>query len=390
MAHSRKRKSSSFYPVFGVLMALVILGLSAYFLASPRRDYSPVEKRTLSSFPTLNLTTLADGSFMNQVETWMSDQFPLRDRFVVIKTRVDLLRGQRESQNVYCLTDGSLAERFTDPEPEKEARILAAIDAFAARYPAADFSFLLVPSAVSVKAALLPEHALTDDQNAFIDRFNAALPERFTRIDLREAFAAAPDGARLFYRTDHHWAEDGVAIAANALHETLGVGSLADFDQGVAAGDFVGALSAKSGFPADQADRVVIYRPKEGTEAAGILYTVDYEAEQTSSASIYRAEALRGDNAYEVFLGGNHPSITIRTSCDTDRSLLILRDSFANACVPLLVPYFKTITLIDPRYYYGDIDLAMQTEGYTDVLFLYCASTFSEGSSLATVLENGK
>jgi len=42
--------------------------------------------------------------------------------------------------------------------------------------------------------------------------------------------------------------------------------------------------------------------------------------------------------------------------------------------------------MIDPRYYYDNIDLVIKSEGITDVLFLYNADTFLGDTSLADVL----
>jgi hypothetical protein len=43
--------------------------------------------------------------------------------------------------------------------------------------------------------------------------------------------------------------------------------------------------------------------------------------------------------------------------------------------------------MIDPRYYEDDINQLIDTNGITDVLFLYNVNTFEEDHSLADVLE---
>jgi lysophospholipase L1-like esterase len=44
--------------------------------------------------------------------------------------------------------------------------------------------------------------------------------------------------------------------------------------------------------------------------------------------------------------------------------------------------------VIDARYYYDDLDIEMQSVGYTDVLFLYNVNTLSEDNCLVPVLNN--
>jgi hypothetical protein len=42
--------------------------------------------------------------------------------------------------------------------------------------------------------------------------------------------------------------------------------------------------------------------------------------------------------------------------------------------------------MVDPRYYYDDIETVLTTYGITDVLYLYSADTFLTDTSLAAVL----
>ena len=118
------------------------------------------------------------------------------------------------------------------------------------------------------------------------------------------------------------------------------------------------------------------------------LYTVTYDTEQRMTASAYAPEYLDSDDPYQIFFGGNHPKLTIRTAADTGRKLLVFKDSYATCLIPFLIPDFAQITVIDPRYYYDDLDMEILSSGYTDVLFLYNANTLSEDSCLVPVLQN--
>ena len=79
----------------------------------------------------------------------------------------------------------------------------------------------------------------------------------------------------------------------------------------------------------------------------------------------------------------------ITTSADTGRSLLVFKDSYANCFMQFLYPYFDHITMIDPRYYYDNVENVIRSEGITDVLYLYNLDTFLGDSSLADVLMAG-
>ena len=78
--------------------------------------------------------------------------------------------------------------------------------------------------------------------------------------------------------------------------------------------------------------------------------------------------------------------VDISTTNDKGRKLLIFKDSYANCFVPFLVPYYTEIVMVDPRYYYDNVQTLMNNKGITDVLFLYNMDTFLTDNSLADVL----
>lgn len=66
---------------------------------------------------------------------------------------------------------------------------------------------------------------------------------------------------------------------------------------------------------------------------------------------------------------------------------MVIKDSYANCFVPFLIPHYKEITMIDPRYYYEDVNKEIADSDIQDVLFLYNANTFFEDNSLSSIFE---
>ena len=69
-------------------------------------------------------------------------------------------------------------------------------------------------------------------------------------------------------------------------------------------------------------------------------------------------------------------SLTVRLD---QTKLLLVKDSYANCFVPFLTSQFREIVLVDPRYYYGDLESLTAGQSFTDVLFLYNLNTFLTG-----------
>ena len=104
--------------------------------------------------------------------------------------------------------------------------------------------------------------------------------------------------------------------------------------------------------------------------------------ENRKSASVFDSSKLSAKNKYEVFFGGNFPQIRIDTAAPTDRALMVVKDSYANCLIPMLTPYFRTIVVIDPRYFTGDLEVTLAAEGVNEILLLYNAGTLAGDTAL--------
>ena len=113
------------------------------------------------------------------------------------------------------------------------------------------------------------------------------------------------------------------------------------------------------------------------------MYRVTYVEEQRVTTTVFDQSKLNGKSKYEVFFGGNYPEVVIESSSANDKVLMVVKDSYANSLIPLLIPHYKKIIIIDPRYYNGNIQDIIDTESVTDMLWLYNANTFLNDTSIA-------
>ena len=82
-------------------------------------------------------------------------------------------------------------------------------------------------------------------------------------------------------------------------------------------------------------------------------------------------EGIRMDG-YDVFLHGAQAVLTVENPlAQTDRELIVFRDSFGSALTPLLLDAYQTVTLVDIRYVNSNfLDRFVDFHGQ-DVLILY-------------------
>lgn len=362
------------YLLVGTLVLCLVLGLLL-----KDRDYSENENRKLAQFPAFSLSALTDGSWFSGLGDYMADQFPGRDGWISLNLSFQRLLGQKESGGVYLCKDDYLMQIPSVPNEAALERNLQAINRFATRHTGLNMVMTVVPNAVTVLADKLPANAPVRNQADDLQGIRQSLTG-VEFVDVTGALTAHAE-QQLFYRTDHHWTSLGAFYGFRALAPSLGIEApeLDGYKVYPVSTTFEGTLSSKSGSHS-VTDQVDIYVPD-----TDISYYVTYPGE-SPICSMYKREALEQKDHYTVFFGGNYARVDITTTADTGRSLLIFKDSYANCLVQFLYPYFDHITMIDPRYYYDDVETVLNAQAITDVLYLYNADTFLTDTSLGDVL----
>ena len=97
------------------LLAGGVLVLSITFLLSPKQDFSENENRYLAKFPSFVWEDVKSGQYMEELSSWLSDHFPLRNFFMGLKADTEIALGKKEINNVYIAEDDYLIEVYETP-----------------------------------------------------------------------------------------------------------------------------------------------------------------------------------------------------------------------------------------------------------------------------------
>jgi hypothetical protein len=370
------------------LLGLLFIGILVFFpLASlilPDTKMSENENRILTQFPRFSVDSIIDGRYMKKMQKYAADQLVARNFWIYTKTSTDRFMGKNISNGVYLAKDSSLIENF-DPLPSETTELTqAAINNFAERHPDLNHYFMLVPNAISICDNKLPTDAPVLDQNQYINTFVTGLNEKLVFLDPRYILKENQDKL-LYYKTDHHWTTLGAWLSFQGVADALGLKPNTDgYTIYPVTDSFSGALASKSGYLTFNTDTINVYVPKSENDYSVVTY-ID---EQKKSSSLYDSEKLTGKDKYAVFLEGNHPIVKIKSPVANGKNLLVIKDSYANAFIPFLTPFYSEITVIDPRYYYDSIDALIADSQITDVLYLYNANTFFRDTTLEPVLND--
>lgn len=340
--------------------------------------FSDKENRNLAGFPKLSFQTLANGEFMDDFETYLADQFPVRDWCVSLKTSVLMVTGKRLINDVYIAGDNYLIAKESDVREDKLLDMTNTIDYFAGKLENVNVSLMLVPNASLVYEAKLPYGAKSNEKEV-LKFVKNNLSDKVNYINVYDTLMQNKSEG-LYYKTDHHWTSKGAYFSFLEFAKTNGITPV-NYEFYPVTGAFQGTQASNSGVY-NTFETVSICVPENSVGT----YIARYVNEDKTTTNLFDKSKLSEKDKYQVFMGGNYAEVDISTTAATGKNLMIIKDSYANCFIPMLTPYYDKIIVIDPRYYYDDIYMTAKINKINEVLFLYNVNSFVDDNSLRDII----
>ena len=352
-----------------IAVFLAVLVCFAAIVTLFPRDERTVERenRAFNRLPEISVNNIFSGGFAGGFEPYLSDRVGYRASFVTLAKRMEYMRGLGEvtvriSNDTLILPD-RLMEIFTANEQaaNRYADVIATY-----RETLGDnvrvFS-LLAPT--QLEFAEEQYSGIADSQYDAIEGVYALL-EKTGVIPVDAYSAIAPHaGEYVYFRTDHHWTALGAYFAYTAFADAAGFAPLplTDFEHHSAAG-FLGYMYNREPVAGITPDTIEWYE------------FTDIETEN----AIYYPPKPEEKVTYGVFLGGDHDKYVIETGLTTGKTAVIIKDSYANAFIPWLVPHYDTIVVLDPREFEGSACEVVAEYENVDLIFInyVLSTTFSD------------
>lgn len=383
------------------LFAVVLCGTAVATAALPKKSMSENENRSLAKFPSVVNTKKLESAknpkdvwdsvkwkyinnregkaFKDDFETYLSDHLAGREVWVKASNGIQRLSGRDEINGVYTVDD-QMVQTFRTYDADAVNAAIAAMNSFAERYPEKEMFFMLAPTAQEFFSNKIPTHVGLMSQKSFIDECYRNT-ENISTIDCR-SFLASNSGEYLYYRTDHHWTSLGAFCAYQSGAKMLGYTAygFGSFNIETASNDFRGTLYSKTLDDGVTPDTIDYYMLADGEP--NVKLTSINGAEVKKYDSLYVRDYLDVKDKYSSFTGSNVPIVTIETDVDNDRTLLIIKDSYAHSLVPFLSKHYKKITMVDMRYINTDLNRFVKLDDYSQVLFMFNVISFAEDNGL--------
>ena len=361
------------YPLL-VLFAVFIVGFTILDCVTPTRTHSEFESN-LSQMPKFSLQTLWNGKFTADYESYVNDQFLLRDEWITLKSYTETLFGKVENNGVIYGKDGYLFEKLTSYDEKRLNLNIEAVQKFCEKYPDLSVKFALIPNSYEVLSDKLPIASPVLDQTALINDIYSKVSSA-ENIDILSALKAH-NSEYIYYKTDHHWTTLGAYYAYEKLCDVLDVQKvdISTLNENTVE-DFYGTYFSKAKSFTIKPDIIKYY----DVNASMAIMTTDQTGKfvpETSFATLYDEGKFHTRDKYSAFTHSNNALTVITNNGEYEKErLLVIKDSYSNSLVPFLSTDYKEIVMVDLRYMFN-ISMVLNQYDFDDVLIMYNVSTFT-------------
>ena len=352
-----------------VIVIWAVLTVFAWFGGAEEMSVS--ERRPLAQMPEFSLNTVISGKFMTDFEEYSLDQFPIRDGFRRIKSLFHYyVLGQKDNNGIY-LADGYAAQMEYPLDTDSVSHALERFQYLSEKYLTDSKIFMAI---VPDKGYYLAENSghLAMAYEKMFTLFREGMPWA-EQINLTDSLSIGD-----YYRTDTHWRQENLLVAAGAICDALGVEKPKADDYRVVALErpFYGVYYGQAALPMEPETMYVM-------ESQLLKDCTVYDFESGKTGEVYDLSKLDSRDLYDVFLSGSRSLLTIENPNGVPgKELIVFRDSFGSAMVPLILQDYAKVTVVDIRYIQIDVlERFVEFHGQ-DVLLLYSTLVLNNSETI--------
>lgn len=339
-----------------------ILTFSLLHIMIPDEIVSGTERRKLATLPKIELTN----EYITDLDKYLTDHFPYRNTFRSIKANFNYNILSKLDNNDIYLSNNYI---FKSNYPTNKTSINNFITKTNKLISNLSKDNKIYLSIIPDKNYYLKDKNFLQIDYDYIYQELHSL--NLKEIDLRNTLTIND-----YYQTDTHWKQQNLDKVIKKLSEELGFNYQNYSYTKNTINNFYGVYYGESAI--NREPEPLTYLTNYIVNNATVKYL-----ENNKLTTIYNKDKLTSLDPYEVYLDGASSFIEItNNNTKRDKELVIIRDSFASSITPLLIPYYKKITLIDNRYITSEYFTNLIEFTNQDVIFMYSTLIINNSSSL--------
>jgi len=348
-----------------ILIILFILYISIFSILHiiiKDEKISYEERRNLKTFPTYKL----DNNYINELEDYLLDHFPLRNQFRNIKSYYNYnIIKQLDNNGVYIKDNKIYKTNYPTNKDSINNFIIKTKEI--EKYLTANNNkyIMIIPDK---NYYLKSNNFLQIDYNYLFNEINKL---NYNKININNIL-----NINDYYETDTHWKQQNLDKVILKISKSMNLNyEKLSYKENIY-NNFYGVYYKDSGII--RKPEKLIYYTNNVIENATVKYL-----ENKDLNKVYNIDKLNKIDSYDVYLDGASSFIEIiNNNSNTNKELIIFRDSFASSITPLLINYYNKITLIDNRYINSNNYLKYIEFNNQDILFMYSTLLINDSFSL--------
>ena len=256
---------------------------------------------------------------------------------------------------------------FSEKAVRAHASLLNTVQAM---FPKVKLSAMIVPNSFGVILdPKVQEKLASSGMDQAIAYSYSLMDKRVNTVNVFDALSAHKK-EYIYFRTDHHWTQLGAYYGYQEYCKSMGYSTkpLSDY-QKLDFPEFYGTFYFFMNRPESLKGH-----PDQVTAYQGSLNSMQYtdsKGNLQEGKLINDASQMLPGNKYNCFMLGDHGYVEIHNEgAPRKKSILVLKDSYGNAFVPLLAQDYRDVYVVDYRHYQGNAASLIQEKGIEEILFL--------------------
>ena len=334
--------------VVTLVFLFTIISLFLINVIKKDTDISIAERRELAAMPELTTKSLFDGTYFKKFDSYVTDQFIKRDN------------------NLY-MYDDYIVEEIFPLNTNSINNLTNKINYIKNTY---------LNNNRNIYYTIIP------DKNYFVNKGNLKLDynklqdmmkNNLTNLNYINIFDKLT--LKNYYKTDTHWKQEDLFNVANTIANQMNF-EITDNNVENTVTTFKGSYAGRLSVTKDIDTMKTISNPSIDNSSV-------YNYETKKYTKIYDYDKLKSLDKYDIYLSGASSIIDIvNPTSNSNKELIVFRDSYGSSLVPLLIDGYRKITVIDIRYVSSRILNNYIKFDNQDVIFMYSILTINNSFSM--------
>ncbi|EUJ52305.1 DHHW family protein [Listeria rocourtiae] len=228
-------------------------------------------------------------------------------------------------------------------------------------------SLVLVPNKSTVFEEKFPTYYPSFGREGY-ERLMPLIDKQYVQnIDVSKVLYKNKNEKNMFFYTDHHWQAKAAFLASEKVTKVMNP----DVKQ-LTMDDWIWKLEGLSFYGSDarKTTSSLVSKPDQVMVAEQKNLSAPYKLDviREKRDSLYVMSRLTDPavyaNRYTAYIGTDYPELHIKTPNPlTQKNLLIFKDSYANAFIQFIAPYYANVHVLDLRYY-KNLDIQAYVKKY--------------------------